>query len=453
MREHYHFIGIGGIGMSGLARILLQKGISVTGSDLSASYVTEGLIKAGAKIFIGQSFENVPSDSTVVFSTDIKHNNPEFEAAKLMNRPLLHRSELLSRLMGDSKTISVAGTHGKTTTTALLTTVLIHAGLDPSYAVGGMLPQFQTNASHGTGEYFVAEADESDGTFLNYHSYGAIVTNIDLDHMNHFITESALIAAFKQFISKVAAPEKHLFWCGDDARLKALSLPGFSYGYAEGCDLIITNAQQLGWNLEFDIQFQDRKYKNIALPLIGQHNVLNASAVFGMALTLGIPEEKIRQGMLAFKGVKRRCEKKAEFNEILFIDDYAHHPTEIETTLKGIRAAIGKRRLVAIFQPHRYSRTKDCLGSYGNIFNSADLVFITDVFAAGEAPIEKVNGQIILEEIRSQCKAACFYVCRTNLAELIASVVHPKDLIVTLGAGDITKVSSEIMEKLQPIQC
>ncbi len=446
MKEKCHFIGIGGIGMSGLARILLSKKVPVSGSDIASSYVTEGLKKAGADVFIGHSSQYINPSSKVVYSTDIKKDNPEYQAALQQKCRMLHRSDLLLELMEGSKTLAIAGTHGKTTTTALLAAVLAAEGLDPSYAVGGIVKQWESNAGHGEGEFFIAEADESDGSFLKYNPYGAIITNIDLDHMNYYLTEDALIDAFRNFAAKVESP-KHLFWCGDDERLKALKLPGVSYGFGPECALRAVDIVQKGWMTTFDIEYRGRRYYNIKLALIGLHNVLNALGVFGLALATSVHEDRLRLAFETFGGVARRCDKKGMFDQALLVDDYAHHPTEIKTTLGGIRSAIGDHHLVAVFQPHRYSRTKDCLGTYGGIFDQADEVIITDIFAAGETPIPGVTYQEVMAEIQKNPSVPCRYIPRKELAEELSKSLKAKDVMVTLGAGDITKLSGELMAK------
>lgn len=446
--KQYHFIGIGGIGMSGLARILLGQKAIVTGSDLANSYVTEGLSRVGAKVFIGHSADYISPEATVIYGSDIKNDNPEYQAAVKLKCPLLHRADLLLLLAKDYKTLAVTGTHGKTTTTALLTTVLKEAGLDPSYAVGGVLPQYQSNADHGKGEYFVAESDESDGTFLRYNPFGAIVTNIDFDHMNHFKTEQALVSAFHQFCRQVTNPEL-LVWCGDDPRLKQLQLPGISYGFGSHNALRATHWQQEGWLLSIDMEFRGKHYAQVKIALIGRHNVLNALAVFGLALTLGIEESVIRKAFMAFGGVKRRCEKKGDANHILVLDDYAHHPTEVKTTLEGIRSAIGDQRLIVVFQPHRYSRTRDCLGMYGPIFEAADELVMTDIYAAGEAVQSEITPQRLLEEVKQAGTIPFSYIPRKELLSRLFTRLRPYDVVVTLGAGDITKFSAELAEELQ----
>ena len=444
MDEKCHFIGIGGIGMSGLARILISKKVQVSGSDLSSTYVTDSLAQAGAKVYIGHSHQYITPGMTVVYSTDVKEENPEYQAALSMKCTLLHRSDLLVKLMEPYKTLAVAGTHGKTTTTALLASVLLHGGLDPAFAVGGMLPQLKANGGHGVGDYFVAEADESDGTFLKYSPYGGIVTNIDFDHMDYFETEENLIAAFETFLKKTKSPE-HLFWCGDDKRLSKLNMPGINYGFEDHCKLRASRFQQIGWKIRFDVDYKGQHYPQVEVALTGYHNALNALAVFGLALSIGIPEAEIRTAFSAFKGVMRRCEKKGEIQGILMLDDYAHHPTEIKTTLHAIKLAVQEKRLIAVYQPHRYTRTKSCLGTFGKIFDDADEVIITDIFGARETPIPGVSHEQILNEVRAHSNVRCRYVPRQQLAVVLADELLPHDTMVSLGAGDITKLAGELL--------
>ncbi len=447
--KHYHFIGIGGIGMSGLARLLLSQNIPVTGSDVAFNPVIEGLIQAGAIIHRGQAAENISAQAKVVYSSDIKENNPEYQAALRLQCALLHRSDLLAELIQGKQALAVAGTHGKTTTSALLATVLVDAGVDPSFAIGGMLPAFQSNARFGRGNIFALEADESDRTFLKYHPFGAIVTNIDNDHLNNYEgSETLLIEAFRTFMTQVQSAS-HLFWCGDDVRLANLNFPGQRYGFGDSCEWKITAMHQKGFHLFFDLEHQGHCYRDIEIALAGRHNVLNAAAVFGLALTLGIPEASIRHTFQTFKGVLRRCERKGEFKDILFLDDYAHHPTEIQTTLQGIRQAIGQRRLIAVFQPHRYTRTQDCLGLYGPIFQDVDELLLTDIYAAGEAPIPHLTHEVIQQEIQEASTVNCHYVPRSALGHYLSELVQPTDVVVTLGAGDVTKVASETLTLLE----
>lgn len=452
MTQNYHFIGIGGIGMSGLARLLLSRKISVTGSDIAISSTVENLIAQGATIHKGHSAKNVPPGSTVVYTSDVNQENPEYQAALKQNLPLLHRSDLLALILKDHRSLAVAGTHGKTTTSALLATTLVEAEFDPSFAVGGILPAFQSNASYGKGEYFPFEADESDRSFLKYHPFGVIITNIDQDHLiNYEGSFSLLIESFKTFMSQVQS-SKHLFWCKDDEHLSKLNFPGVTYGFHPSSDWKIISHRQEGFKMFFDVEHQGNKYSEIELSLSGRHNILNATAVFGLSLTLGAEEEKIRDAFKTFQGVLRRCEEKGRFNDILFLDDYAHHPVEIETTLKGIRKAIGTKRLIAVFQPHRYSRTQDCLGQYGNIFDAADELFVTDIYAAGETPIPNLSSALILDEIQQKSKISSQIISRPKLSQLLSDFVQPGDVVVTLGAGDITKLAPDTLALLERIQ-
>lgn len=445
MSDQYHFIGIGGIGMSALANILLQKGSKVSGSDASASHATEQLKAKGAKVFIGHAPEHIHPAMNVVYSSGIGDENPEVLQAKEHRLPLMHRSELLYRLMQGYMPLLVTGTHGKTTTSSLLAYLLVHAGLDPSFAIGGIVRSLNTNGGHGNGRFFVAEADESDGSFLNYTPYGAIITNIDNDHLNFWRTLDNLIEGFKKFAASVQSPE-HLVWCGDDEILSSLKLKGSSYGFGEDNDIRIENFRQAGWNLVFDLTFEGKSYSEIEIPLIGGHNVLNASAVFGMGLKIGIPEEKIRQAFANFHGVSRRADFKGECQGISIFDDYAHHPTEIFATLRAFKQT-SPHRLVVAFQPHRYSRTLDCLGEFGSAFERADVLVLTDIYAAGEAPIPEITNEILLDKIKEK-HPDVHYVPRKDLPAFLGGFLQKGDVLVTMGAGDITKVGSEVLTLL-----
>jgi len=436
----YHFIGIGGIGMSALARILLKRGVKVQGSDAEASYVTEGLQKAGAEIYTGHSADYLKTPCTTVYGTAIKSDHPEYKAAVDQKFPLLHRSDLLAELMEGYRTLLVAGTHGKTTTSCLLTHVLAH--LSPTFALGGIALNFYSNGDQGNSDYFVAEADESDGTFLKYPSYGAIITNVEEDHLDYWKTREALIEGFKQFAQKPTL----LWWFADDPILRSLSPHGHSYGFSKDAHLQITKWRGDGFKLVFDLTFQGKTYADVELALIGKHNVENGAAVFGMALELGIEESAIREAFRTFKGVKRRLEKKGEKRAVSFYDDYAHHPTEIMTTLKGIREAIGEKRVVVLFQPHRYTRVRDCWNEFVTAFDEADVVFMTDIWAAGEKPIEGITTEKLFQEIKAANPFPVFYHPRAEYSAAIAAFLRPHDVVISVGAGDITKVCGEILQ-------
>lgn len=435
----YHFVGIGGIGMSALARILLQRGAPVQGSDLSPSYVTKDLQMAGAVVFSDHQPSHVVSPCTVVYNTQIKKDHPEYQAAIEQQLPILHRSDLLAQLMQGSKTLLVTGTHGKTTTSCLLTHVLQIAEKEPTFALGGVALNFNSNGAHGAGEYFVAEADESDGTFLKYPSFGAIITNIEEDHLDHWGTREALIDGFREFASKA---QQILWWNGDDSILQSLHLKGKTFGFGPNSDVQIKNWTQQGWHLEITLSYQGQDAV-FELPLLGEHNVMNAAAVFGMAIDLGISVAAIQTAFKTFKGVKRRMEKKGESRGAVFYDDYAHHPTEIATTLLGVRKAIGEKRLIAVFQPHRYTRLRDCWKEFLTCFTSADVVFITDVYSAREEPISGIDGEKFYQELKDFAPFPVYYLPDDSLE----SFLRPHDVVITLGAGDITDFCAELAKK------
>jgi UDP-N-acetylmuramate--alanine ligase len=444
--KHCHFIGIGGVGMSALATILLEQGCVVSGSDVAPSSATERLKNQGAEIVIGHSAVNLKNPSVVIYSTAIREENVEVKQAKLIGLPLLHRSELLGQLMDGYLPLLVTGTHGKTTTASLLTHLLVSAGLNPAYAVGGRVCSLDANGGYGNGAYFVAEADESDGSFLRYSSFGAIITNINNDHLDYWKTFGAVVEGFKKFIDFVRSPEC-LLWCGDDENLRSLHPKGSSYGFGKKNDLHIENFRQAGWKNVFDIHFEGIHYRDIEIPLIGGHNVLNAAAVFGLGVKIQISEDKIRHAFSHFKGVDRRLEFRGEKKGILVFDDYGHHPTEIFATLRGVRQAAPSARLVVAFQPHRYTRTRDCLHEFGPALQRADQVILTDIYAAGETPIQGLTSQTLLAAIQ---KDSAVYVPRDELAGFLASYLHPEDVLITMGAGDITKVGPQVLKLLEP---
>jgi UDP-N-acetylmuramate--alanine ligase len=430
----YHFIGIGGIGMSALARILLSKGYQVTGSDKNRSPIVDELEKEGAKIFIGHQEENVHA-GTVIFGSAIQANNPEFAKAKKLSLPMLHRSELLDLLAQEKKALMVTGTHGKTTTTALLASVLMASDSDPSFVVGGMLQSMKINGRNGQGPFFVAEADESDGSFLKTTPFGAIVTNCENDHLDYWKSEENLNQGFRDFF-KLVKRKENLFWCKDDLRLCSLQPEGISYGFSEDADLKILDWKQESIGVVFEIEFQGKKYPEIVLSLFGKHNVLNGAAVFGLCLQLNIPEVAVRQGFKKFSGVGRRLEKKGEAHGVVCYDDYGHHPTEIRATLKALRAKVGERRIVALFQPHRYTRLKGLWNEFVTCFEDADIVVITDVYSAGESPIEGITGENLAKQV-----GALYGESQIDL--------RPFDVLITIGAGDITNRGIPILQEYE----
>ncbi|MBS0620034.1 MAG: UDP-N-acetylmuramate--L-alanine ligase [Verrucomicrobia bacterium] len=449
MEEKTHFIGIGGIGMSALARILLEQGKRVSGSDISSSPLIEKLEARGAEIHFGHSSDHVQGVTSVICSTDIKEDNPELQEAKRLGLPILHRSQLLSQLMEGKQPLLVTGTHGKTTTSSFLAHVLVRAGTHPSFAVGGMIQSLGVNGGFGSGDYFVAEADESDGSFLAYTPYGAIITNIDNDHLDYWKDAESLRQGFLQFAKQIQST-RHLFWCGDDETLSSLHLKGFSYGFLEKNALCITDFRQDHWKTYFDLSFLGTRYDEIEIPLIGAHNVLNAAAVFGLCMQLSLPEESIREGFRTFRGVSRRAEWKGEERSIAVFDDYAHHPTEIFATLRAFKQCVKDRRLIVAFQPHRYSRTRDCFAEFGPALHYADELILTDIYAAREKPLDGITIENLISKIQETTGKEVHYVPRGELSTYLAGKLKPHDVLLTMGAGDITHVGPEVLKRLNP---
>lgn len=435
----YHFIGLGGIGMSALARILLQKGHKVQGSDVKTSTLLDELKKEGAEVQVGHSADQLQAATTVIYSSDIKEDNVEFVRAKEKRLPILHRSELLNELMKGKKNLLVTGTHGKTTTTALLSIVLMEAALDPSFVIGGLLHSLKTNGRAGRGDFFVAEADESDGSFLKTPGFRAIVTNLEDDHLDYWGSSRMLDLAFKQFM----AQSEHFFWCCDDLRLAALKPRGTSYGFSEQADLAISHFRQTEEGIVFDVN----EHSDIELSLFGRHNALNGAAVFGLALNLGISEDVIRRAFKKFSGTVRRLELKGEKHKVAIYDDYGHHPREIAVTLKALRDRIKERRLIAVFQPHRYTRVRDLFDLFTGCFDDADEVFMTDIYAAGEAPIEGITSAALYTRMREKLGAKVHFLPRTHLEAGVAAALKPLDVVLTIGAGDVTKAGEPILDQ------
>lgn len=426
-------IGIGGIGMSGLARLLLQKNYHVSGSDPKANSLTEELTQRGAQVSTSQRGELLEAGYHVVYSTSIGTNNAEWIRAKELECPLIHRSELLQELSSDNIQIAITGAHGKTTSTALMTSVLVTAGLDPSFAIGGEHKSYGTNARLGSGPHFVLEADESDGTFTRYTPAYGLVTNIDLEHMDYWKSEEALLKGYDDFIGRV----KNLVVCGDDPRLARYKNRATTYGFSPSNDCYATDIRQERDQLKFNIIFKGRLHHSIRLQGIGRHLVLNALGVFSLATLLGIDEALIKIAFAQFGGVKRRLEKRLDRYGVWLYDDYAHHPTEIETTLSGVKEAYPEKRIVAVLQPHRYTRTKQCLDQFKESLKYAEQVIVTDIYSASEEPIPGIDGKLVTEKVGG------IYVPRSHLASYIQQHCKKGDLVIGLGAGDITYLADE----------
>jgi len=452
MTKHYHLVGIGGIGMSSIAHLLLHSGITVSGSDLKENKTTDQLKKAGAQIFIGHKPENITGADLVVYSSAISENNPEIVAANKLAIPLIKRAQALAELMLDKTVITVSGSHGKTTTTSLVSCLLLEAGFSPTAAIGGILINIGANACLGKGKFFIAEADESDGSFLYYRPKYSIITNIDREHLDYYKEFDREVDAFGEFIAKTGQGGC-VFACADDANLKKL-LSGYKkkhlfFGLAEGADIYAKNMQFKGLTSEFDCFYKNKFLERFYLNLGGAHNISNSLAVIALGLELGISIEQIKKALSGYKGARRRLEIKFKDDNCIVIDDYAHHPTEIKAALSAVKN-MRQKRVFAIFQPHRYSRTKLLLEDFSKSFSAADCLIITDIYPASELPIEGVSAKSIYDMIKEQdAQKEVIYLPKEEIIPYVLKLKKSGDLIITLGAGDIVKISDELVESLK----
>lgn len=446
--KRIHFIGIGGAGMSGLARIALSHGITVSGSDAKDSSVVIALSALGATVSTSHLASNVDGSDLVVYSNAISESNAERMRAKELKLPILTRAAALAVLMSDSKSIAVAGTHGKTTTSSMLAVALQACAADPSFAIGGTITASGSNAHRGTGEIFVAEADESDGSFIEYHPYAAIVTNVEHDHVDFFATPESVAQAFTDFAATIKK-EGFLTYCADDPGALALSqrvesIELVSYGLHESADLHIDQIELLTMGSRARAIWKGRSVGHIELQVPGQHNLLNAAGALATGLKLGFPAADLLTGLATFRGTGRRFEIKGVVHGVRVIDDYGHHPTEINVTLEAARRYADEGRLIVIFQPHRYSRTKAFAAQFASELSVADRAIVLEVYAASEKPIEGVSSKLI-----TSMMSKGEYI--PNFVEVTDSVVadaQPGDVIVTLGAGDVSSLAPIIVEGL-----
>ena len=452
-----HFVGIGGAGMSPLAKIVCELGYEVTGSDRENSGVIENLCSLGAKVSLGgQKGENVRGADAIVVSSAIPHDNPEVLAAKDLSIARLHRSDINAALVNEYKGIAVAGAHGKTTTSAMLGVVLDRAGISPTIIVGGEVPDLGTNAKLGQGDYLVSEADESDGSFLKLHPHIAVVTNVEDDHMDHYGTMENIIKAFTQFIENVDKETGYAVLCFENENLrniaKTIDRKFISYGIDQPADYNAKNIATGGRGIAFDVFKGEEKLGHVELNIPGRHNVLDAMACIVTGLSVGVSFEKMAEGLANFHGAKRRFQTKGHEQGVWVVDDYAHHPTEIAATLKAARET-NPKRLVCVFQPHRYSRTQLLHEEFGRAFVSADKLVLTDIYGAGEAPIPGISGRTVLEEVQRQSggenQDVAYVPEKEKLAAWLSKEVREGDLVITMGAGDIYKVGEELVEKLK----
>ena len=445
-----HFIGIGGIGMSGIAELLLNLNFNVTGSDLKLSDTTAHLEEKGATVFEGHDPDNVDASDVVVYSSAVTLDNPEVQEAQERNIPIIRRAEMLGELLKlKSYSIAVAGTHGKTTTTSMIGNMMTAGGLDPTLIIGGIIKNLKSNALLGQGDYVVAEADEFDRTFLSLTPTIAVITSIEKEHLDTYADLDDLKNAFVQFANKVPFYGVVLA-CLDETHVQDI-LPRFTrsvitYGLSVQADVRAVNVKYEENLSEFDIKVGEKNYGRITLNSPGEHNVKNATATVALGLELGMEFKDIQAGIQSYETVNRRFEFKGEVEDVLFVDDYAHHPTEVKATLTAAKQG-WNRRVVAVFQPHLFTRTRDFASDFGKAFLNSDVVFVTDVYPSREKPIEGITGKLVSDAARSFGHKNVFYIKdKEDLPAKVSEKLEPGDIVITIGAGDITRYNKEIME-------
>lgn len=453
-KEKIHFIGIGGIGMSALAKILHAMEFIVSGSDIAENDSVEKLRSKGITVYIGHDAKNITDDiSAVVTSTAIQSANPELLEAKARKITVIHRGELLAELMRLKYGIAIAGTHGKTTTTSIVSHLMTEAGLKPTCVIGGNHFNLGSNGLFGESDYLVCEADESDGSFLELSPVITIITNIDNDHMDYYGDMEKLRIAFLKFINKVAF-YGYSFICyeNEDLRTIARSIrkKHYSYGFSPSCDLYADNIQIDENGTDFRATFLGERIGTFSTKLIGEHNVLNSLASIGVLIKLNVDIETIKKALSTFKGVGRRLNIIYKDENIIIYDDYAHHPTEIDTTLSALRKAYKDRRIISVFQPHRYSRTEALFMEFVNAFSKSDIVIITDIYAASEMPRAGITSEIIINEMKKKTENIYYVPDKKDVSSFIKKIAKAKDIIITLGAGDIKNICTDIKNVLKP---
>ena len=446
--KHIHFIGIGGSGMSGLARIALADGIKVSGSDAKESSVLSALSALGADVYSRHDASHIDGVDIVIYSTAISPTNPEMVRAIELSIPILTRAKALAEFMKGYTSIAVAGTHGKTTTSSMATVAFQSCGVDPSFAIGGILTASGSNAHRGSGEFFIAEADESDGSFIEYHPQSAIVTNVEHDHVDFFATAEDVTKTFQAFLQTIP-PTGNLIYCADDPGSRTLGESALhcnrtSYGTSEGSDLHIDAIELSAQGSKARAIWKGRFIGNLELQVPGHHNLLNAAGVLALGLLHNLNAAQLLAGLFSFRGAGRRFELKATVHGIRVIDDYGHHPTEISVTLEAARRYADAGRLLVIFQPHRYSRTQAFLEEFATSLDKADDVTLLEIYAASEKPIAGVSASLIAERM----KHGLFIPNFVEAADRIVDIAKAGDVILTLGAGDVNSLAPIIADGL-----
>ncbi len=455
--DKLHFIGVGGVGMSGIARVAHDQGMEVSGSDLKESRYTKQLRDAGVTVFIGQDGANIPEgDPMVVVSTAILDNNPELIEARRRDLKICHRAQMLAHLGRNLDTLAVAGTHGKTTTSSMLASTLDAMGCDPTFLIGGIVRAYGTNAHSGTGDYYVVEADESDKSFTYLTPAAAIVTNIEADHLDHYEGLDEIYSQFRMFMEGVREGGP-IVVCGDDeglvAQARSTKRPVITYGFSEGCDARVTVWESAGVGTRFTLRLPDgRMVASSIKQNPGLHNVANGAAVLTLIDALGLDVETAAEKLGEFSGVRRRFDLAGEAAGVTVVDDYAHHPTEIAATIKAAKE-LDFKRVHVLFQPHRYSRaalfTEVMRDEFGAAFDGADTVTFMDVYSAGEAPVPGITGKTFLAPVVEHGHGGTRYVPRRiDVVPAMIEVAEPGDLIITMGAGDVTAVAPQLVDEL-----
>ncbi len=450
-KYHIHFVGIGGIGMSGIAELLLNLGYRVSGSDLNMTDITRRLESLGGTVFQGHRPDNITGADVVVTSSAVAGDNPEVTAALQASVPVIPRAEMLAELMRLKYSIAVAGTHGKTTTTSLVASVLAAGGLDPTVVIGGKLKSIGSNAVLGQGDYIVAEADESDGSFLKFSPTIAVVTNIDREHLDFYKDLDDIKQVFAAFIERIPFYGLAVL-CLDNEAVQDL-IPNIgkrfvTYGFSRQADIQAKNISARGLKSTFDIAFRDRCMGQVALNLPGMHNVYNCLAAVAVGLELGVSFKQIKDALETIEGVQRRLEIKGKVDDILVVDDYGHHPTEIKTTLEAVRNSWPTRRKVVVFQPHRYTRTKALFDDFARAFYQTDILLVLPIYAASEAPIEGVDSRKLVDSIQAHGHKDVTWTESLEMAvEQLANICRPGDVVLTLGAGNVYLAGEMFLEK------
>lgn len=445
-----HFIGIGGIGMSGIAEVLLDLGYKISGSDLNTSPVTENLEKKGATIYRGHAASHVEGVDVVIYSSAIDPKNPECQRALELHLPMIRRAEMLAELMRLKFGIAVAGSHGKTTTTSLVATIFQEANLDATHIIGGIVSNLGGNARMGEGKFLIAEADESDGSFLQLSPIMAAITNIDDDHLDHYGTKEKIVEAFVEFVNKLPFYGKAALNANDSVSWsirERLKRPTVWYGMETKADYVASGISYSAKGTTFLLSFEDRPVGKVESHLIGAHNVANTLAAIAVSHQAGVGWDMIFSGLLKFKGVGRRLEKIYEKGDFIVIDDYGHHPTEIAATIKALRG-VDERRLTVVFEPHRFTRTRNFWKEFQECFTGADEIYISPIYAASEAPISGVTSEQMVKEMIGKGIKASFLSSLDDMKGLLHERKSTEGIFLTLGAGSISKKARELVRTL-----